>query len=43
MPGWMPKATRAIDISENDEIDEAALKELVRAAVDYNASGGKKK
>ena len=41
--GLDAKATRAIDISENDKIDQAALRELVRAAVDYNASGSKKK
>ena len=41
--GLDAKATCAIDISENDDIDEFALKELVRAAVDYNISGGKKK
>src|SRR5688500_23628 len=41
--GLDAKATRAIDIGENDDIDESALKELVRAAVDYNVSGGKKK
>ena len=41
--GLEAKATRAIDIGENDKIDEAALKELVRAAVDYNMSGVKKK
>jgi len=41
--GLDAKATRAIDISENDKIDEAALKELVREAVAYNASGSKKK
>ena len=41
--GLEAKATRAIDIGENDKMDEAALKELVRAAVDYNTSGGKKK
>ena len=41
--GLDAKATRAIDISENDDIDESSLKELVRAAVDYNTSGGKKK
>ena len=41
--GLEAKATRAIDIGENDKIDEAALKELVRAAVDFNASAGKKK
>jgi hypothetical protein len=41
--GLEAKATRAIDISENQKIDEAALKELIRAAVAYNQSGGKKK
>lgn len=41
--GLDAKATRAIDISEGDDIDEASLKDLVRAAVAYNASGGKKK
>ena len=41
--GLDAKATRAIDIGENDHIDESALKELVRAAVDFNGSGGKKK
>jgi hypothetical protein len=30
------KARRAIDIHEEDEIDEAALKALIRAAVDLN-------
>ena len=40
--GLDAKATRAIDFSEGDDIDEAALKELVREAVAYNASGGKK-
>lgn len=41
--GLEAKATRAIDFHEGDEIDEAALKELIRAAVAYNAAGGKKK
>ncbi len=41
--GLEAKATRAIDIAENDKVDEAALKELIRAAVDFNASGSKKK
>jgi len=40
--GLDAKATRAIDFHENDRIDEAALKELVRAAVALN-TGGKKK
>src|SRR5436190_16110026 len=41
--GLEAKATRAIDFSERDKINEPALKELVRAAVAYNAAGGKKK
>jgi hypothetical protein len=41
--GLDAKATRAIDIHEGQEIDEAALKDLVRTAVAYNASGSKKK
>ena len=41
--GLDANATRAIDISEGDDIDMAALKELVRVAVDFNTAGGKKK
>ena len=41
--GLDAKATRAIDFSEADTFNEAALKELVREAVAYNISGGKKK
>jgi hypothetical protein len=41
--GLDAKATRAIDIAEGEEIDEAALRDLVRAGVAYNASGSKKK
>lgn len=41
--GLDAKATRAIDFSESDEIDESALKDLVRAAVAQNTSGSKKK
>ena len=41
--GLDAKATRAIDFNEADDIDESALKELIRAAVDYNIAGGKKK
>jgi hypothetical protein len=41
--GLDAKATRAIDFSEGDKIDEPALKDLIRAAVAYNASGTKKK
>jgi hypothetical protein len=33
------KVRRAIDIAESDQIDEAALEELVREAVDLNRSG----
>ena len=36
-------AWRAIDIFEGDKINERALKNLVRAAVDYNQSKLKKK
>ena len=41
--GLEAKATRAIDIAEGGEVNEAALKELVRTAVAYNVSGTKKK
>lgn len=41
--GLEAKATRAIDIAEGGKVDEAALKALIRAAVDFNISGGKKK
>ena len=41
--GLDAKATRAIDFSEGDDIDESALKELIRAAVAHNMSGSKKK
>ena len=41
--GLEAKATRAIDIGENDKVDEKALKELIRAAVDFNTAGNKKK
>lgn len=34
---------RAIDFLEGDKVDERALKELVRAAIDYNQSKTKKK
>src|SRR5215210_7656910 len=36
------KVRRAIDIKEGDEIDEAALKDLIREAVALNTSGAKK-
>ena len=41
--GLEAKATRAIDIGEVDKLDESALKDLIRAAVDFNKAGGKKK
>lgn len=37
------KVWRAIDLFEGDEIDEPALKELVRAAIAFNQSKAKKK
>lgn len=37
------KVWRAIDIFEGDRIDEGALKELIRAAIDYNQTKLKKK
>lgn len=40
--GLDAKGTRAIDIAENDKINEAALKELIRAAVAFNMAGKKK-
>ena len=40
--GLDAKATRAVDFSEGDDVDEPALKALVREAVAYNMSGGKK-
>jgi hypothetical protein len=36
-------ARRAIDIHEGEELDAAAFKALIRAAVELNASGGKAK
>lgn len=41
--GLDAKASRGIDFSESAEINEVALKELIRAAVSYNMSGSKKK
>lgn len=41
--GLDAKATRAIDIAEGEDINESALKDLVRAGVAQNASGSKKK
>ena len=41
--GLDAKATRAIDFNADAVLDESALKDLVREAVAYNTSGGKKK
>jgi hypothetical protein len=41
--GLDAKATRAIDFHEGDDINESALKELIRAAVALNTASGKKK
>jgi len=41
--GLDAKATRAIDFTEGDKIDESALKALIRAAVAYNVVSGKEK
>ena len=41
--GLEAKASRSIDFDEDSKIDEAALKDLIRAAVVLNVSGGKKK
>jgi hypothetical protein len=41
--GLEAKASRGIDLAEGDPIDEAALKDLIRAAVVLNISSGKKK
>jgi len=41
--GLDAKASRGIDFHEESKIDESALKDLIRTAVAYNASGSKKK
>jgi hypothetical protein len=41
--GLDAKNTRAIDFNEGENIDASALKELIRAAVAHNLSGGKKR
>ncbi len=41
--GLDAKTSRGIDFAEGDPIDETALKDLIRAAVALNTSGGKKK
>jgi hypothetical protein len=40
--GLDAKATRAIDLHQGDPLQEAALQDLIRAAVAYNLSGGKR-
>ena len=40
--GFEAKATRAIDFSEGDKIDETALKALIREAVAYNSTPHKR-
>jgi len=41
--GLEAKATRAIDISEGQKLNETALIDLILAAVAHNSSGSKKK
>jgi len=41
--GFGGKVWRAIDLFEGDEIDEQALKNLIRAAIEYNQAKSKKK
>ena len=41
--GLDAKSMRAIDFREGDDLDESGLKDLVRAAIAYNTSGGAKK
>lgn len=41
--GLDAKASRSIDFQEDSQIDEPALRDLIRTAVAYNASGSKKK
>lgn len=36
--GLEAKTTRTIDLRENDRIDEAALKKLIRSAVEFNST-----
>ncbi|MGQ0569128.1 MAG: DUF1801 domain-containing protein [Armatimonadota bacterium] len=40
--GFEAKTSRSIDFSQGDQINEPALKELVRSAVAFNKAGGKK-
>jgi hypothetical protein len=39
--GLYAKITRSIDIHEGEKLDEKAFKELVKAAVAFNAAKGK--
>ncbi len=41
--GLEGNARRAIDFFEGDKVDKRALKNLIRAAIDYNQSKAKKK
>lgn len=41
--GFNGKVWRAIDIVEGDDIDQAALQELIRAAIAFNMTKTKKK
>jgi hypothetical protein len=41
--GLEAKATRAIDVSEGEKINEAALKDLIRQAVELNGAAKQKK
>ena len=41
--GLDAKTSRSIDFGEDSKVDEAALKELIRDAVAFNAAGGRKK
>jgi hypothetical protein len=41
--GFGGKVWRAIDLFEGDEINEQALKNLIRTAIDYNQAKSKKK
>ena len=41
--GLDAKAIRSIDFHQGDVLEETALQDLIRAAVAYNLSGGKRK
>jgi hypothetical protein len=41
--GLDAKATRAIDFSEDSDVNESALQDLIRAAIAHNMSDGKKR